>query len=73
MMQAYQSEDNSEERLQAIQTAIGYEEEQIMQDCESHLAFNRNNYYSFLWQFYKSHRSTLYNLSSHHISFNNAG
>src|SRR5699024_3733789 len=35
---------------------------QIMQDCESHLAFSGNNYYSFLWQFYKSHRPTLYKI-----------
>src|SRR5699024_6608924 len=62
MLLAYQPEGNSEERLQTIQTAIGHEEKQIVQDCESHLAFSGNNYYSFLWHFYKSHRPTLYRI-----------
>ena len=34
----------------------------MLQDCESHLAFSGNNYYSFLWNFYKSHRATLYKI-----------
>src|SRR5699024_5890871 len=58
----FQSEGNSEERIQAIQTALGSEEEQILQDCETHLAFSGDNYYSFLWPFYKSHRATLYKI-----------
>lgn len=62
LLLAYQSDGHSEERIQAIQTALKNQEEQILQDCESHLAFSGNNYYSFLWQFYKSHRATLYNI-----------
>lgn len=62
MLIAYRLEGNSEERIQAIQMALRDEEEQILQDCESHLAFSGNNYYSFLWQFYKSHRATLYKI-----------
>jgi hypothetical protein len=62
MLLAYQSDGDSQERIQAIQAALQNEEKQILQDCESHLAFSGNNYYSFLWPFYKSHRATLYKI-----------
>jgi hypothetical protein len=42
-----------------IQTIIGDNSEDILSDCEAHLAYADNNYYAFLWRFYRSHRATL--------------
>ncbi|MGH0945176.1 Tn3 family transposase [Bacillus mycoides] len=70
---AYQTEGVAKYRLEAIQQVIGSQEEQVLQDCEDHLAFSGDNYYLFLWRFFKSHRSTLFKIleasslySTHH-------
>ncbi|MGH0945637.1 DUF4158 domain-containing protein [Bacillus mycoides] len=70
---AYQTEGVAKYRLEAIQQVIGSQEDQVLQDCEDHLAFSGDNYYLFLWRFFKSHRSTLFKIlesislySTHH-------
>lgn len=62
LLLAYQTEGNSEERIQAMQKVLQEQEAQVLQDCENHLAFSGDNYYLFLWQFFKSHRATLYKI-----------
>ncbi|MCP1189395.1 hypothetical protein NKR17_09965 [Priestia flexa] len=58
LLLAYQTEGNPEERIKAMQKVLKEQEAQVLQDCENHLAFSGDNYYIFLWQFYKSHRIT---------------
>lgn len=62
LLLAYQTEGNPEERIQAMQKVLQEQEAQVLQDCEDHLAFSGDNYYLFLWQFYKSHRATLFKI-----------
>ncbi|WHY75268.1 DUF4158 domain-containing protein [Neobacillus sp. WH10] len=62
LLLAYQTEGNSEEIIQAMQKVLQEQEAQVLQDCENHLAFSGDNYYVFLWQFYKSHRATLFKI-----------
>ena len=52
LLLAYQTEGNSDERIQAMQQILQEQEAQVLQDCENHLAFSGDNYYLFLWQFY---------------------
>ncbi|MGG0645668.1 Tn3 family transposase [Bacillus mycoides] len=62
VLMAYQTEGIPEERLQAIQQVLGDTEDQVLQDCEDHLALSGDNYYLFLQKFFKSHRSTLFKI-----------
>lgn len=62
LLTAYQTEGSAEERVEALKTVIGDQTDTLLEDCESHLAFAGNNYYPFLWQHYKSHRSTLFKI-----------
>ena len=36
--------------------------EAVLQRCEEHMAHAGDNYFPFLWRFYKSHRATLFRL-----------
>jgi hypothetical protein len=38
--------------------------EAVLQRCEDHMAYAGDNYFPFLWRFYKSHRATLFRLLS---------
>lgn len=59
---ALQSEDEAETKVHAIQQVLEGKQEQVLRDCEVHLAYSGDNYYVFLWQFYKSHRATLFQI-----------
>ncbi|AFZ24411.1 transposase, TnpA family (plasmid) [Cylindrospermum stagnale PCC 7417] len=59
---AYSSEGQISQKFTAIETVIGESPEQLLEDCEAHIAYAGNNYYPFLWRFYKSHRSTLFQI-----------
>jgi hypothetical protein len=61
---AYGKEGSTEERVVAMESVIGERRDQILQDCEEHLAHVGNNYQPFLWPFYKSHRAQLFRLLS---------
>jgi TnpA family transposase len=59
---AYQTEGETEKRFGEINNVIGEQANEIISECEAYLAYSGNNYYPFLWQFYKSHRTTLFEL-----------
>lgn len=59
---AYRTEGEVSQRFAQIDAVVGDCSEQILTECEAHIAFSGNNYYPFLWQFYKSHRATLFNI-----------
>ncbi|MFS0882885.1 Tn3 family transposase [Metabacillus niabensis] len=62
LLLAYQLEGEAEERIQAMQKVLGDREEQVLRDCENHLALSGDNYFLFLWRFFKSHRSTFFKI-----------
>lgn len=57
---AYQSEGSAEQRLKALEKMIGRNRGQrVLENCENHLAYTGNNYFSFMWKHLKSNRSEL--------------
>jgi TnpA family transposase len=62
MILAYKKHGSIEERFAAIQSVIEEKSDEVLSDCEAHTAHTGNNYYSFLWKYYKSHRVTLFSL-----------
>jgi TnpA family transposase len=45
-----------------IEKALGESPDQLLTECEAHLAYTGNNYYPFLWRFYRSHRAILFQI-----------
>lgn len=62
MILAYKKDGSVEERFAAIKSVIDDKSDEVLTDCEAHAAHIGNNYYSFLWKYYKSHRVTLFNV-----------
>ncbi|MEK4282532.1 MULTISPECIES: Tn3 family transposase [unclassified Cytobacillus] len=57
---AFQSEGSTEHRLKALEKMIGGNRGQlVLENCENHLAYTGNNYFSFIWKHLKSNRSEL--------------
>lgn len=56
---AYSTEGEIKERFNEIEKALGENPDRLLTECEAHLAYAGNNYYPFLWRFYRSHRSIL--------------
>jgi hypothetical protein len=61
---AYRKEGSTEERFTAIEGVLGEQSEEVLKQCEEHLAYASNTYQQFLWSYYKSHRATLFRLLS---------
>ena len=62
LVTAYRTEGNAIEKIRAMETLLPDQGEAILQQCEAHLAQAGDNYFPFLWRFYKSHRPTLFRL-----------
>ncbi|HFK1785828.1 TPA: Tn3 family transposase [Bacillus cereus] len=57
---AFQSEGSIEEKVQELENIIGGTSGQrVLDDCENHLAYAGNNYFSFIWKHLKSSRAEL--------------
>ncbi len=59
---AYQTEGTIEDSFSKVDAVLGSRCEQVLTDCEAHVSHAGNNYFSFLWPFYKRHRATLFHL-----------
>jgi TnpA family transposase len=59
---AYQTEGEIPQRFAQIDGVIGDRSHELLSECEAHIAYSGNNYYPFLWQFTKSHRTTLFGI-----------
>ena len=59
---AYSTEGEVQERFSEIENALGENPDQLLTECEAHLAYTVNNYYPFLWRFYRSHRAILFQI-----------
>ena len=60
-----QQDDDPEQKLEALQSRIGDDPDTIIAQCREHNAYADNNYMSYLWAFYISHRRTLFALFDH--------
>lgn len=63
VVSAYQGSGSLKRRLEAIREAFGAEPETLIEDCQHYLNLSNNNYLPFLWQYYASHRATLFSLT----------
>ncbi|HEY9832172.1 MAG TPA: DUF4158 domain-containing protein, partial [Stenomitos sp.] len=52
---AYKSDGEIPDRFAAMDEVIGEQCDQVLEECEAHLACAGNNYFPFLWRFYRSH------------------
>jgi TnpA family transposase len=59
---AYSTEGEVIQRFTEIEKALGENPDQLLTECEAHLAYTGNNYYPFLWRFYRSHRAILFQI-----------
>ncbi len=59
---AYSAEGEVAQRFSEIEKALGENPDQLLTECEAHLAYTDNNYYPFLWRFYRSHRAILFQI-----------
>lgn len=59
---AYNTEGSEKDKFSAIQSVIDSDSENLLEKCETHVSNSGNNYYSFLWKYYKSHRVVLFEI-----------
>jgi Tn3 transposase DDE domain/Domain of unknown function (DUF4158) len=59
---AFQSEGEEAHRFKAMEQVIGDRPQEILKDCEAHLAYTGNNYFPFLLPFYRSSRPVLFRM-----------
>jgi len=64
LVAAHGQEGTAAERFAAMDAVIGQRGERLVEECDAHLAQAGNNYYAFLWRYYRSHRATLFTLLS---------
>jgi hypothetical protein len=62
LVSAYRREGSAEEKVAAIETLLPDQGEAVLERCEDHMAHAGDNYFPFVWRFYKSHRATLFRL-----------
>lgn len=61
MLTAYQKEGTLKERFSAIEATVAGEAEQLIDQCDEHIAYAGNNYLPFMLQPYKFKRALLFN------------
>jgi hypothetical protein len=59
---AYRTEGSAQDKIAAIEDLLADQADVILQRCEDHIAHAGDNYFVFLWRFYKRYRSTLFRL-----------
>lgn len=62
LVTAYRAEGTAQDKIAAMATLLPDQGDGVLQRCEDHIAHAGNNYFPFLWRFYKSHRATLFRL-----------
>jgi TnpA family transposase len=65
LVSTMQQEETPETLLTTMQARVGEHPETVLDDCLAYTAYAENNYFPFLWRFYKSHRQTLFGLLDH--------
>jgi len=62
LVTAYRAEGTAQDKISAMETLLPDQGDTVLQRCEDHMAHAGDNYFPFLWRFYKSHRATLFRL-----------
>ncbi|MFI5305474.1 MAG: Tn3 family transposase, partial [Nitrospiria bacterium] len=62
LLVAYQDVGSDQEKVAAINQIVGPEPEILLDKLRAQMAYAGNNYYSFLWPYYKGYRSLLFEL-----------
>lgn len=62
LVTAYRSDGSAQEKIAAMDVLLPDRGEAVLQRCEEHMAHAGDNYFPFLWPFFKSHRATLFRL-----------
>ena len=62
LVTAYRTEGPPQEKIVAMNAFLPDKGDAILKRCEEHMAHAGDNYFPFLWRFYKSHRPTLFRL-----------
>lgn len=62
LVTAYRSQGSAQEKVAAMETLLPDQGDAVLQRCEDHMAHAGDNYFPFLWRFFKSHRATLFRL-----------
>ncbi|GAC1554085.1 MAG: Tn3 family transposase [Herpetosiphon sp.] len=58
----YQQPGSVEARFAGMDQVLKDRSDALLQDCEAHLTYAGNNFASFVWRPYRSHRSTVFRL-----------
>lgn len=62
LVTAYRAEGTAQDKIAVMATLLPDQGDAVLQHCEDHMAHAGDNYFPFLWRFYKSHRTTLFRL-----------
>jgi TnpA family transposase len=62
LVTAYRIEGTDPEKITAMKALLPDQGDGILQRCQEHIGYAGNNYFPFLWRFYKSHRAALFRL-----------
>lgn len=62
LVTAYRSDGSAQDKITAIDALLPDRGDAVLQRCQEHMAHAGDNYFPFLWRFYKSHRATLFRL-----------
>ncbi len=59
---AHRQAGTVDERFAAMDAVLRPHSDQLLEDCDTHMAHAGHTYYPFLWRHYQSHRATLFSL-----------
>lgn len=62
LVTAYRTDGTEPEKMAAMKILLPDGGDEVLQQCQDHMAYVGNNYFPFLWRFYKSHRAALFRL-----------
>jgi TnpA family transposase len=60
MLSAYQTEEEEQARLAAIQASLISQPQQLIEECDEYMAFAGNNYFPFMLPLYRTKRALLF-------------
>lgn len=59
---AYNTEGNDKQKFSEIKSILDKNSDDLLEKCEAHVSNLENNYYTFLWKYYKNHRVILFKI-----------
>lgn len=62
VLEANRAQGSRAKRQLRIDAILEPQSDELWQDCVAHLTYANDNYYPFLWNYYKSHRPTLFGI-----------